>query len=85
MNRRAFLKRAGLLAAAAVVVPKVLFAKKPHYVKVVDDPDVEFKMIGPGSKYLTDPDMWYLMGRRTGKTDLMTQKFIARMHSLSQR
>ena len=31
INRRTFLKRAGLVAAAAVVAPKVLFAEKPRY------------------------------------------------------
>ena len=30
MNRRAFLKKAALLGAAAVVVPKVLFAGAPE-------------------------------------------------------
>jgi len=30
MNRRAFLKKAALLGAAAVAIPKVLFAKPPE-------------------------------------------------------
>ena len=53
MNRRAFLKRAGLMAAAAVVAPKVLFAEKPRYVNVVHDPEIEFEPVGMWSNNLT--------------------------------
>ena len=78
MKRRTFLRRAGLIGAAAFVAPKVLFAEKPRYTHEI----IANRGLKDPHPYSTDLDAWYLKMRRIGKPYLAQTEMIKILHAL---